>query len=769
MDAHSARCDRQFIGRARELALIAEACTAARDGRSQLLIVSGPAGIGKTTLCRHAVERAAAEGFTVAWGRSWPDRGAPPLWPWTAVLTELGGREAAGMLSEDQHQPAIDADRFSRFSAVANLLGSRTARAPLAIVLDDAHLADAAALLLVRFLVRTIDRCVIVLTRRDDDPELPNETRRRLDELERDALIVPLRSFDEQDTEAFLAAHGIQVEEHEWVPTLARLTGGSPLLLARAVASAVPADDRGVVEYAIEDSLDVLAPEHRDVIALAAIHGMEGRTGELTAMVGGAHAEVVEALERAAAAGLVHLVPGTSGSTGWRFTHDLVRHAALAVLTPSEALEAHVRALDLSRYDDQPGTVARRAHHALHAAERSPADAARAVAECRSAAKVLGRGFDYERAALLLGAAVDLVERLPHPADDVELLLEWSDALLVCGRLADARRAYERAVDVAAWTGDPVARARSALGLGGVWVNEHRSEIERTRVLALQRTALAELPRDAVDLRRRLVMRLAAEDVYDGAPVEPVIEALSDCRRSRDPHVLAEALSLAHHALLSPEHADLRLQLAEELIAIAAGCGDDLRVLFGLLWKAVDHFLDGDVRAMRTLSELRDRADAVGCRSIGYVVSAIDVMQLIRDGRLDEAERAAHECFEHGVDVGDADATGYYGAHLLTIRFMQDRDSELLDLARDISSASILIKPEFGYRAGAAAIAARAGLHDEAASKLAPLRLSGLAALPRSSTWLTGIANIVEAAARSATPTWHVRRTRCSSRTPTAR
>ena len=64
----------------------------------------------------------------------------------------------------------------------------------------------------------------------------------------------------------------------------------------------------------------------------------------------------------------------------------------------------------------------------------------------------------------------------------------------MCGRLADARRAYERAVAVAGWTGDPVARAWAALGLGGVWVNEHRSEVERTRVLALQRTALAELP-----------------------------------------------------------------------------------------------------------------------------------------------------------------------------------------------------------------------------------------------------------------------------------
>ena len=220
-----------------------------------------------------------------------------------------------------------------------------------------------------------------------------------------------------------------------------------------------------------------------------------------------------------------------------------------------------------------------------------------------------------------------------------------------------------------------------------------------------------------------------------------------DARHCDDPHVLAEALSLAHHALLAPEHFEFRLPLAEEQIAVAAGCGDDLRVLFGLLWKAVDHFLVGDVRAKRTLSELRDRADAVGCRSIGYIVSAIDVMQLIRDGRLDEAERAAHECFEYGVDVGEADATGYYGAHLLTIRFVQDRDSELLDLARDISSASILIKPEFGYRAGAAAIAARAGQHDEAASMLASLRRDGLAALPRSSTWLTGIVNIVEAAA----------------------
>ena len=386
---------------------------------------------------------------------------------------------------------------------------------------------------------------------------------------------------------------------------------------------------------------------------------------------------------------------------------------------------------------------------------RSPIDLLRLCLLVIVVAAAMALLVGIEREVLPLERdAAELVDRLPTTVDRiVQGALEWIGfvilGVIVVVPLATRRFRLFGYVLLA----DVLAIAAMALVLWPLNGREARaivhdgSEVERTRVLALQRTALAELPRDAFDLRLRLVMRLAAEDVYDGAPVEPVIEALRDCRRSRDPHVLAEALSLAHHALLSPEHANLRLQLAEEQIAIAAGCGDDLRVLFGLLWKAVDHFLAGDVRAMRTLSELRDRADAVGCRSIGYVASAIDVMQLIRDGRLDEAERAAHECFEHGVDVGDADATGYYGAHLLTIRFMQDRDSELLDLARDISSASILIKPEFGYRAGAAAIAARAGLHDEAASMLAPLRLNGLAALPRSSTWLTEIANIVEAAA----------------------
>ena len=296
-----------------------------------------------------------------------------------------------------------------------------------------------------------------------------------------------------------------------------------------------------------------------------------------------------------------------------------------------------------------------------------------------------------------------------------------------------------------------MARARAALGLGGVWLNEHRSVADRARVLGRQRTALAALAGDssdiAVGLRARLDLRLAAEAVYDGAPVAPVLTALAASRATGDLAVLAEGLSLTHHALLAPEHLEARRLLADELIEVSGRIGDDLRLLFGLLWRTVDLFLAGDASATRDLAELRTRADAVGCRSIGYIASAIDVMQLMRDGRLDEAEAAAHATFEQGVDVGDADATGYYGAHLLTIRWFQDRDGELTDLARDIATSSMLVVPEFAYRAAAATIAARAGRTDQAATLLSPLRRVGLAALPRSSTWLSGIVNVVEVAA----------------------
>src|SRR6185312_13674526 len=102
--------------------------------------------------------------------------------------------------------------------------------------------------------------------------------------------------------------------------------------------------------------------------------------------------------------------------------------------------------------------------------------------------------------------------------------------------------------EVAEAEGDPETLARAALGLGGVWVREHRLTEEAERVGALQRRALDALPHDAIVLRTRLTVRLAAESAYRGGPVIAVIEGVDAARRTGDARALAEALSLCHHA-----------------------------------------------------------------------------------------------------------------------------------------------------------------------------------------------------------------------------
>src|SRR5690349_8671350 len=77
---------RHFVGRARELHMFNEALAAAADGTGRLITVVGEAGIGKTRLCREVAGHAISSGALVAWGSCWPDTGAPPLWPWQAVL-----------------------------------------------------------------------------------------------------------------------------------------------------------------------------------------------------------------------------------------------------------------------------------------------------------------------------------------------------------------------------------------------------------------------------------------------------------------------------------------------------------------------------------------------------------------------------------------------------------------------------------------------------------------------------------------------------------
>ena len=592
---------------------------------------------------------------------------------------------------------------------------------------------------------------VLVLARRPDPPTAP-AVQRLLDDLEREAdPVLALQGFDVEETEAFLAAHGAGVYDAEASRALHRLSGGNPLHLRRIAVlrgSDPVRDEPHGLRAAIDAALDRLRPGALRILGTCTVLGQVPALHEAAAIAGVDVPTLRAALDEAVAAGLAEV-----GSLDrFSFAHDLVRAALEERVPAAQQLDAHAAAGALFGGDGRsPDDQVRAAHHLRRAAARSGDDADRAVDACRVAARSLVGNLAYEQADDMLTAAVELQRRATTGPPSGALLVEWAEAALHCGRLVEARRRFDEAAAAADHDGDPLALADAALGMGGFWIAERRAPVERAQVLGRQRTALAALdarpPGDEVARRCRLRARLCVEAVYEGAPIEPMVEAVDEARRCGDPRARAEAVSLLHQCLLTPEHAHGRVDLADELIRVASEAGLGVLSLMGLCWRAADLFLLGRAEATRALAELRERADTLASRSVLYLAEAMDVMLLTRAGRFDDAEAAAGTCYELGVEAGDANALGYLGAHLLAIRWMQGRDAEVVEVAEDIAASPTLVPFEFGFRAAVAALAARHGRFEHAQAALDLLAVDGLDALPRSSSWLTGIVAVVEAAA----------------------
>ncbi|WP_285508507.1 hypothetical protein [Actinokineospora sp. NBRC 105648] len=325
------------------------------------------------------------------------------------------------------------------------------------------------------------------------------------------------------------------------------------------------------------------------------------------------------------------------------------------------------------------------------------------------------------------------------------LLAAGVRALVVDGNLVDSRERFDRAYDLAERNGDGRAMALAALGLGGLWVHEHRTAAASARLRSRLVAALAAVePGSSLALRLRV--RLAGEDDYQAGRHESVVAALDEARRARDPQAWMDGLSLAHHCVLGPDHGALRRELAAELIGECARTGRRSDALMGLLWQTVDLFLDADPHAQRRLVELRALVEAQDHLAVGFVVNAIEVMLAIRAGRLAEAEAMAHGCAQRGSAAGDIDAAGWYGGQLVAIRWYQGRLAELVPMLDELVHSPTLSTVDNAYFAALAVAAAQAGDRRTAAGALATLRGRDLAELPRSSSWLVTMNGVVEAA-----------------------
>jgi DNA-binding SARP family transcriptional activator len=431
-----------LVGRERELATLERQWDAAADGRGSVALLRGEAGIGKTRLATELRLRAERSGARAAMCAALDLGGTAPFSLWAELIRELlptlsapstdaaWPDDLALLVSElpghfgrsGMARIAVtpDLQRTRLFEAVVALLGWAARDAPLLLVFEDAHDADAPSLELVGYAARRLTALpvLMLITRRElpasaDTDRLENALRAR-GLLGCELSLGPL----DADAVAALARQSARLGDAELSRVVERAEGNALLAVetARTIREQVAPSLRGSVRA-------TLGPLSGDVRRLVEIAAVAARPLEL------AEVEQLELQDAAAEALQTGLLLGGDGRIAFR--HALLREAAHEEIAEPRRRTLHGRWARVL-LGARPDEAAR--HLRLAGADR---EAVPQLALAATAARAV---------AALEQAAAYLREALEIAPSDAALWLELGEVEAWRGRRAQAEEAFDQAL-----------------------------------------------------------------------------------------------------------------------------------------------------------------------------------------------------------------------------------------------------------------------------------------------------------------------------------
>jgi DNA-binding SARP family transcriptional activator len=676
--AHQESGARPLVGRRTELVTIQNAVAAlATDRASEVLLISGEPGIGKTRLAEELVGLARAAGASALIARTFEAEQARPYGVWadlarhdksSALRAPFDGREG-----DASGQQAL-------FDAVVQALYAATRERRLTLVIDDLQWLDGASAALFHYVLRQLEstRVLFVFTARsgeldDNAPVVAILRSLRLANRLRPIELGPLDAEEIGALARLVTSHDVDSSR------VFEESGGNPLF-AREIARALAAgeDPHGFsMAKLVEDRLTRLDGPARDALLWAAALGRSWDPALLARASGAAIGAVIERLGALIRAGIVTLVEG-EGELRYAFSHELVRRAVLGASPEPMRRLVHLgiaRTLEGEVGDDDP-RWSEIVHHASMAQ-----DARLAAAACERAGAACLRMCAPSQAREFARRGVFWADRLPDPerlvrrsallwkaatagvdsSFDVESELERTMAearerdlpqVEAACRCALAEIAYERGDD-----DDAVERnVRDAASL-----SRHTDDVDAAKSLALAGYCLTMIERDhakANDLLREaeslcerqgielsdlyLGLGLAARHAGDREKAQKALERGVSCaRRTRGAH--HECVGLKHLAMLSSDEArwsDLSA-LAERLVQRADLLSEGSEAAFGRALGALARLGAGDPAARQALAVACDTLAELDARgSLAYVLTRSAEIDLER-GEAAEARSAA--------------------------------------------------------------------------------------------------------------------------------
>lgn len=640
-----------MVGREAERSVVAEVLQAAVSGTPGAVLVVGDPGTGKTRLVDDALRVAAGLGIVCAVGRCSQDDGAPPLWPWYALLDGLGIERPAELARGDGAEEVGPERAFAVQDALARAVRERALDAPVLLVVEDLHWADTRTLRALTHLVSTLgagDRVALLATRRARPQPAGALADLGVALARHGARTIELGGLGQEDARALVSSVTGADADPARVDDWRTRTGGNPFFLvelARFVTTngawrgEVPESVQTVVARRLED----LPDPTREVLLVSAALGRE-HSPLLLAHVGGwGPDEVGERLEPAHDVGIVH----QRDDGRLVFEHALTRDAVLAAASPARVARVHARiahALDtVPRGSLAPAERAfDLAHHWLAA---GPVHAPQAWRAAAAAAAEARRDFANVEAADLYRAALDAHALDPAGTREerYDLLLSFSEAAAWAAKWRPVVEAVAEAVALASADDDPerVAGAAAALTRYSVWTPQEYGEVDEDVIDDL-RSALRGLDHHDSPVRCVLMLALAVQ-LYYRRGSEPEVLALVDegeaaARRIGDPALRAWAARTGWIALWRSAHLERRHELAVEELAAARESGNEAAEALAHTALAGTALEQGDRETWEAESAAAD--DIARRRRLTYVEYALHFVRLSLSLLVDDAEAA---------------------------------------------------------------------------------------------------------------------------------
>ena len=693
-----------IVGRADPLRRVDDALTASGRGRRCAVLVSGEAGMGKTSLIRAAIDRARADALVVGWGTCWHGEGAPGFWPWTQALGDLArlvGIDAAVAAAGPDHvilsaligelglaevtSDDPDRHRLRLLDAAARWLEALAADRHVVIVLDDLQWADSSSFDLLDHVIAAPvgARLLVVGAYRHD--ELDDQALARLSRLVAHSNHIHLEGLTVEGVEELVAEMVDPQTARARAAELHRRTGGHPLFVSElailpefGAGGALPT----AVTGAVARRVGTLPSEGRHMLDAASVLGNRLLPDVLSTVIDESPAEVLRLLDSAKSAGLIR----ASGADEFWFTHDLFRETIYGHLDAMHRSHLHGRIGEALEARSQRGGVVSPGDLAYHFTQAAgTGDPAKAIHWAREAAVDERRRSAFTEAAGHLrrarSAALDAGWTI-QPEVLVRILNDEADSLARSGEPDIARDLLLHAAKIAP---DAMLQADVALAVQRLGA---KFATPRDEIIAHLESALDAVT--GVDLARQAQVTAAlARELQHSVPDDrlragPLSEqALALGRESNDDASLIACLLARHDALWGPGTGVERAELGREIAAVGRRLHDTDRLAEGLILEANGLLESGSARFRPVLDRWFGLLEARNEPRDEYMVATRRAALALLEGDTAVAETLMHQAAQIGERIHEPDTGNVLMSQRVALARARNEPEELRTLAED--------------------------------------------------------------------------------------